>query len=377
MATLHIFNPSHDEALAVSSPFYTETRAARLLAESLFPLPALWAAPGDFVLVPDGATLPDPHSLFSDITFVYEADLCRLSEGLITAIEPWGRNGALRQRLLQCGVRETLLDDAERLSDIRRLSSRLTAVQLLKRLRAELPDTVGESRWCTTIDEARQAARDFGTAMMKVPWSGSGRGVFRLSESDDEQHWQRAERAIRVQGAVEAEPYYDRAADFAMEFHADADGSIRYEGISVFQTTPGGAYTGGIVSSEDALRQLIPGISSETLSQSAAAIARHLSDMLHADYVGPLGVDMMTVRTVDGRLALHPCVEINLRRTMGHVALTLRPFVAPGSLALFQILPQHQISEAETPLFSCKNALLCPLLTPYEAEKQAQVLPKG
>ena len=42
------------------------------------------------------------------------------------------------------------------------------------------------------------------------------------------------------------------------------------------------------------------------------------------DYRGPFGIDMMVVRGDDGFL-LHPCVEINLRRTMGHVALSLSP----------------------------------------------------
>jgi hypothetical protein len=49
------------------------------------------------------------------------------------------------------------------------------------------------------------------------------------------------------------------------------------------------------------------------------------------DYRGPFGVDMMIVRgdgiekTEDGNCLLHPCVEINLRRTMGHVALAISP----------------------------------------------------
>ena len=47
-------------------------------------------------------------------------------------------------------------------------------------------------------------------------------------------------------------------------------------------------------------------------------------------YVGPFGIDMMIVKNSqlsDGnsQLLLHPCVEINLRRTMGHVALSLTP----------------------------------------------------
>ena len=51
---------------------------------------------------------------------------------------------------------------------------------------------------------------------------------------------------------------------------------------------------------------------------------------------GPFGVDMMVVcdgekydkgkaPASDSTLRLHPCVEINLRRTMGHVALAISP----------------------------------------------------
>ena len=42
--------------------------------------------------------------------------------------------------------------------------------------------------------------------------------------------------------------------------------------------------------------------------------------ILEGKYVGPFGVDMMIAEE-----KLHPCVEINLRRTMGHVALALSP----------------------------------------------------
>ena len=37
-----------------------------------------------------------------------------------------------------------------------------------------------------------------------------------------------------------------------------------------------------------------------------------------------LGIDMMVVKE-NGLRKLHPCVEINLRRTMGHVALAMSP----------------------------------------------------
>ena len=50
------------------------------------------------------------------------------------------------------------------------------------------------------------------------------------------------------------------------------------------------------------------------------------SQQLKDVYDGPFGVDMMVVAKSDGDcFLLNPCVEVNLRRTMGHVALSLTP----------------------------------------------------
>ena len=64
----------------------------------------------------------------------------------------------------------------------------------------------------------------------------------------------------------------------------------------------------------------------------------YLSRWLGTGYRGPLGVDMMLCR-VEGRdgLCVHPCVEVNLRRTMGRVAADLARFLAPGAKARFAI----------------------------------------
>ena len=50
--------------------------------------------------------------------------------------------------------------------------------------------------------------------------------------------------------------------------------------------------------------------------------------LIEGKYQGPFGVDMMVVTRDDEEgFLLQPCVEINLRRTMGHVALSLTPFM--------------------------------------------------
>lgn len=46
---------------------------------------------------------------------------------------------------------------------------------------------------------------------------------------------------------------------------------------------------------------------------------KELSSELAGKYTGPLGVDML----ITDNHAVHPMVEINLRRTMGHVAIDM------------------------------------------------------
>ena len=56
------------------------------------------------------------------------------------------------------------------------------------------------------------------------------------------------------------------------------------------------------------------------------SVKQRIVERLHLDgYVGPFGIDMMIVKHHPSSLSLHPCVEINLRRTMGHVALSISP----------------------------------------------------
>ena len=60
-----------------------------------------------------------------------------------------------------------------------------------------------------------------------------------------------------------------------------------------------------------------------------------LAQWLKGKYKGPLGVDMMIVKDyLAGGYFLHPCVEVNLRRTMGHVALSISSIVADAKMVM-------------------------------------------
>ena len=139
------------------------------------------------------------------------------------------------------------------------------------------------------------------------------------------------------------EPLYNKVKDFGMEFRRDANGRVYYLGLSLFQTQ-NGAYTGNLLATEAVKRDIMSKyVSLELLDEITARLENELSNMFSVlpkeSAISDIrfGVDMMIVAKddADGFL-LHPCVEINLRRTMGHVALALSPLddIKEGNMAI-------------------------------------------
>ena len=137
------------------------------------------------------------------------------------------------------------------------------------------------------------------------------------------------ENVIASQGSIMIEPYYKKAMDLGMEFTALQGGELRYDGLSLFDTH-NSAYTGNLLATESIKQEIIsryiPMSLLDTVKQKIMSLLRFKG------YTGPLGVHMMIVensgnvkRENGAEYLLHPCVEINLRRTMGHVALRLTP----------------------------------------------------
>ncbi|GJG30164.1 hypothetical protein PRBRB14_10430 [Hallella multisaccharivorax DSM 17128] len=127
---------------------------------------------------------------------------------------------------------------------------------------------------------------------------------------------------LAQQGCIMMEPYYNKVSDFGMEFFSDGHGHVRYCGLSVFKTI-NGFYAGNMIEDEPAKEQeLRKYISLSVLEAVRQDIIKLLSVELGQKYEGPFGIDMMLVNK-DGTIVLHPCVELNLRMTMGHVALHL------------------------------------------------------
>ena len=138
---LHIFNPSHDEALAAHSPYYCPTGIARRLQTEWGCMPALWARPGDAVWLADGAEVPSQAKWCEGVAFVRQSDLLKPAFwNKVERISPWGWDEVLRQQLRRCGAPESLLPSAIELDHWRTMSSRRTTSLLLPRLRMALAE---------------------------------------------------------------------------------------------------------------------------------------------------------------------------------------------------------------------------------------------
>ena len=233
---------------------------------------------------------------------------------------PWGWNLALRATLKRYGVSEMLLPTLEQITQIRQLSHRRTSARLLPFL--QMVGTVGESFECTTAEEVEALLQRYGQVVLKAPWSSSGRGLRFLSTERTPFQMQAGWfwNIISQQGSVMVEPLYNKVKDFGMEFTAD-DAGVHYLGLSLFHTA-NGAYVGNILATEHAKQNMISHYIPDDLLNN---IKQRIIDSIDlANYRGPFGVDMMLVN-YNSHLLLHPCVEINLRRTMGHVALAISP----------------------------------------------------
>ena len=319
---LLVFNPEHDLALAANLSNFTAPHAGRQLRADLGFIPAIWAAADDYVHVEN---VEDAERRFLRLTrrpfgrFIAKEQICKHK---FTAVDVWGWDLAIRAFLLRWGIDAAIMPTATQIDDIRQLSHRRYAMQLLDCL--QMPGIIGSSCETNQIENIIDRLHSGEHLVVKAPWSSSGRGVHFMEDDVNiyDNGWLR--NVIVKQGSVMVEPYYNKVKDFGMEFVSDGNGSVSYIGLSLFQTS-NGAYTGNILASEEEKENLISRyIPIDLLKTVQQKICAKMGSWLKDQYTGVFGIDMMVVRRDDGDgFLLHPCVEINLRRTMGHVAISL------------------------------------------------------
>lgn len=310
MAVLHLFNPENDLALAAGIATYTPPPAAVELRRRGALLPMWFASAGDYVLAPrslaaEAERFRRKYGLQGDIFTPGHADA-------VVSCAPWGWSAAARRLFVKAGVADAALPSDDTIARMRALSHRRTSVAILQAVGwPQLPVEAA------TVEAAFDAVGRFGgRAFLKFPWSSSGRGVFDTSTLSADKIHSVAAGCIRRQGSVMVEPAYNKVSDFAM-LYCCSGGRAEFHGLSCFATHAGGAYAGNVIAPQSHLAKLI-GIPTEDVAEAVCAA---ITAVVAPHYSGPLGVDMMVAESDGGSRFIMPCIELNLRYTMGFVAL--------------------------------------------------------
>lgn len=348
---LHIFNPEHDLALAANLRQFTAPHAGRQLRSDLSFIPALWADEGDLVLVDDIDNARDKvrhlgTKLVDKVEFITKVQLKHLIKTeFLDSVHPWGWDLSLKGELERIGMPEIVMPGDAILNKVRALSSRQWTAEHLQ----------SGVQFVQTVTDVKSLVREWGKAVIKAPWSSSGRGVRFVSadefrEGSDYPSFERwVGNIIYRQGGVTVEPYYNKVMDFGMEFEM-VDGNVLYRGLSLFDTIKN-AYSGNILCSEDKKEEMMAQyVSPERLLQIRQHIIDVMEPALKGNYSGPFGVDMMIyakdmkalnqVISTDmpSDFGVNECIEVNLRRTMGHVAIDLANYLQQTSAEFNNIM---------------------------------------
>lgn len=301
MPRLLIYNPETDYALASGSPHYTPPRSVvKLRAENAL-LPLTYAKHDDAILLLDNVDTEN-----CPIQVLHPDDAVDWSR--YTAC-PWGWNHQIAHFLhLHCpGVQG--IPSYDRLDTLRNLSHRRTTIPFLQYFDTPGIDLPTE---CSSTQDAMDLYDRKQVMFFKAPWSSSGRGILYTAHTNRIQTEQWIRGTIRSQGSVLAETAYPKILDFATEWNIHHN-KVDFLGISVFKASTRGKYHHNINGTQAALWDMIPGLTPQLVERQQNAIM----NVLVQGYEGPLGIDMLV--TTDGMI--HPCVEINLRNTMGSILI--------------------------------------------------------
>lgn len=338
MEALYIFNPDHDLALANGDENYVSPYQARKMAEDLFTLPAWYAPSGSLIRVPEGGNWEQFREKWEGflvgIRGIVEKDFTYCS-GVI----PWGWNPGLVKWLKNSGIDKQKLLDRDQIQKIRSLSHRAVSIKLLQLLKEEEP-FIAEAVYLKSLPEIMNFLEKELACVLKAPWSGSGRGLLWYKGNYDTLTDQWCKKVLRIQGGIIGTPLYNKIIDFAMEFYADGSGGVKFAGYSLFQTDAWGGYRGNLLATDEHIEKILTiYIERSKLLRLIRYLEMKLSSLLGKDYKGYLGVDMMVYRDViKEKYELHPCVEINLRMSMGMVArLLYQQYIYPDSWGWFKI----------------------------------------
>lgn len=361
---VYLFNPSCDFAIANGSNNWQPNKTLQKMEADLAVLPLFFAKRNDFVLVDE---LPDNNFLETllQLGFVIPRFILKkeLSENRLFIEEqknrllPWGWSPAAHKFLTP--LKQSCCSGFQNSpvfqwsSEHRDISSRKFAFEILNKVINSLSVnwTIKETQLpiiCITPSDIEKAIADWGNLILKAPWSSSGRGLQPITKTPiHPKVWEKINSVISEQGFIMAEPLLNKVHDMAFLFELK-NGCTRFLGVSHFFTNNKGQYGGNWLNGlpENQSPEL-----TDFIQKCIEVLTRPLinaidNSFMAKHYEGVFGIDTLIYRNIYNELRINPCLEINVRHTMGMISLRLEKWLGADKKGVYKIFYQPGTSFA-------------------------------
>ncbi len=329
MNKLFVFNPGHEEALKIPlQQTYTPSKEILKLRHDLSPLMLYFAKEGDYIW----QWAKDSQE---DRVLNHKGELVKDTKNLPKLeVSLWALEGHCLKELKKRAEKLSLSLSTPKISkSYLKLSHRSSSVLMLKQLNERWQDCseqipywlYPQGEWESMQKELSALLKEkeeqgIKNLLIKRAYTSSGRGISSLSLPCDKKSQDQLLLQIRRCKGISLEEKLELIQDWAIEYHINTDGEVKFVALSKFKTNSFGAYQLNILADQSELYQELYELLGDDLSKLIEEQKAFLKEHLAKSYEGYIGVDMFVYKSKEGRLRLNPCVEINLRSTMGLVA---------------------------------------------------------
>jgi hypothetical protein len=355
---IYLFNPTCEYAIANGNENWQPNRLLQKMEYDLSTLPLFFAKKNDFVLVDK-----IPSAEFVELLIQLDIEIPNFilnneainSQQFINLpknkILPWGWSPAAHKLLFpfkdSCSAEFHQSPVFSWTTEHRKITSRKFAAELLNQLQSSISadyiiPVEFAPKVCITQNDFETAILRWEKIMVKAPWSSSGRGLQPITKTPvHPKVWEKVMGIVKEQGYAIAEPLLNKALDIAFLFELK-NGKIDFLGISNFCTNKKGQYLGNWLNG-------LPRTLEEGVLEFADFVIREIRQPLTNTiensematfYEGVFGVDTLIYFDENQSLRINPCLEINVRHTMGLLSLRLEKLIKQNKKGVYHIYYQ-------------------------------------